>query len=184
MSPAAPTVIGLRCRVAADRIAADGLQLVLRASEADRRALAGRLGLEAIASLEARLTLERWRDGHVVAAGALRANVTQLCVVTVEPVEAVVEADIQETFRPAADEQEGEVVIDIDSPDDAEPFTGGIIDVGALITDSLATAIDPYPRAEGAELDIPEDGPATEIAPAPASPFADLARLAPKRDGG
>ena len=51
---------------------------------------------------------------------------------------------------------------------------GAAIDLGAAIADTLALALDPYPRSAGAEAALKEAGVITEEQ---ASPFAALAKL-------
>jgi uncharacterized metal-binding protein YceD (DUF177 family) len=51
---------------------------------------------------------------------------------------------------------------------------GATIDLGGAIADTLALALDPYPRSAGADEALREAGVISE---AEASPFAVLARL-------
>ena len=53
-------------------------------------------------------------------------------------------------------------------------YEGGAIDLGTAIADTLALAIDPYPRSAGAAAALKEAGVMSE---AEASPFAALAKL-------
>ena len=101
--------------------------------------------------------------------------VEQSCVVTLEPVRQAVEASLDlrildEGGVPADD--------DPDSPDEIES-AGGMVDLGEAVAEQLALALDPYPRAAGAELpefDPPEEPVAPEP-PAKPNPFAALAKL-------
>ena len=57
-------------------------------------------------------------------------------------------------------------------------MTDGLLDLARLIADSLALALDPYPRAPGASLDSLEtDGDGQGDGPARPAPFAALAAL-------
>ena len=67
---------------------------------------------------------------------------------------------------------EEEVVIDPEADDPPEPLGDGLVDVGEIVTQQLALALDPYPRAPGSELPA-EAAPATPAE----SPFRALAAL-------
>jgi uncharacterized metal-binding protein YceD (DUF177 family) len=58
-------------------------------------------------------------------------------------------------------------------------YDGGTIDLGGAIADTLALALDPYPRSAGADAALKEAGVMTEEQ---ASPFAVLARLKDKNE--
>ncbi|HYZ34848.1 MAG TPA: DUF177 domain-containing protein [Crenalkalicoccus sp.] len=144
----------------------EGRREVLEASEAERAALARRFGIPAIARLRAELSLRPEPDGAVRAEGRLEAEVTQDCVVTLEPVEQRVEEPVSLRLLPPGEEPD-------EGPEEADeiPTEGGIADLGEAIAEQLALALDPYPRAPGAEL---PDGAAGEGA---LGPFAALRRL-------
>ncbi|HJQ16696.1 MAG TPA: DUF177 domain-containing protein, partial [Allosphingosinicella sp.] len=74
----------------------------IAADAAEREALARRFGLAAIHRLEAEIGLTRDGD-EVRAAGLLHAAVTQSCVVSGEPVEAVIDAPFALLFRPESE---------------------------------------------------------------------------------
>ena len=66
---------------------------------------------------------------------------------------------------------EDEVVIDPEADDPPEPLGDGQVDAGEIVTQQLALALDPYPRAPGSAL-------TAEAGAAPAeSPFRVLAAL-------
>lgn len=121
--------------------------------------------------------------------GRLSAKVEQSCVVTLEPVITRIDDAVDRTWLPAADIDPEEEVLDPDGPDAPEPL-GETIDLIAVIHEALALAIDPYPRARGAELKTRVFGPSgTEpMTDEAARPFAQLAalrgRLSDRDDGG
>lgn len=145
-----------------------------RASPEDCRAIAGWIGVEVVSDFTAEVIFSPWGRGGATVAGDLAANVTQLCVVTLEPVENSVATSFSENFSPAA-ETAGSV--DIDDPNDAEAIVDGEIGIGDLLIDTLAMALDPYPRAPDAAL--PETGDEGDEAGEgdTTSPFAGLAAL-------
>jgi len=56
----------------------------------------------------------------------------------------------------------------------------GQIAVGRVVFESLAAAIDPFPRKPGATLDLQQSPSADAADDKPANPFAVLANLKPK----
>ena len=85
--------------VTLEEIGREGLHKDLEASAEECMALAPRLGLLAIGSVSAKLDIRKSKDGSVVTVtGRLAAKVTQECIVTLEPVEAEVSAELSERF--------------------------------------------------------------------------------------
>jgi uncharacterized metal-binding protein YceD (DUF177 family) len=116
----------------------------LVAGEAARAALAARFGLQSIGRLEAWLDVSRSRDGAALT-GRMVADVVQTCVVSGEPVPAHVEEDLALRFEPA-DESGEELELESDALD-VLPTDGDAIDLGEAVAQSLALALDPWPRA-------------------------------------
>ena len=161
-----------------DRIR-DGERVDLVADEAERTAIARRLGIEGLDRLEAHASLSR--TGEMVRAeGRLVASLTQSCVVTSEPVAAHVDEPFDLVFMPAPQVGRAEEEIEL-GPEDCDVvfYDGGSIDLGGAIADTLALSVDPYPRSAGAEAALKEAGVITE---AEASPFAALAKLRKTED--
>ena len=158
------------------RLTPDRRDVTVEATETEREALARRFGIIGIGALRATLRLEPEPGGSTRARGRLSAEVEQSCVVTLDPVRQAVEAALdlrilEEGVLPADD--------DPDSPDEIESH-GGLVDLGEAVAEQLALALDPYPRAAGAELptfDTGDEPPAEEEAPKRPNPFAGLAKL-------
>lgn len=157
-------------QVALDEISETEIHLDIEADEQERAALARRFDLLAVDALAARVGLRRCmaRDGSgpvVRTTLAIDAEVTQSCVVTLEPViSRIGETDLVIEFRPAdAAEFTSEVDIPPEAHDPPEILVGDKIDVGELAAEQLALVLDPYPRADGLEA-LPQsavsDGPA------------------------
>ncbi len=144
------------------------------ATAPEREALCRRLDLLALDRLEAEGTVSAGAGGVVRVRGRLRAHATQRCVVTLEPVPAELEVAFERTFvRSGAASR----LLDLDPEQlDLEPLVGDILDLGEVVTEELALALDPYPRAEGAEEALRELGIRSDDEPrAPReSPFAVL----------
>ena len=153
----------------------------ITASEAERAALAVRLGLLALDSLEAEVRLRRGRGSSLIrVSGRLKADLAQACVVTLEPVRQRVDEEFKLLFNldPKAQEEAPEVFVEIEDEDWPEPVGAEGIDLGEAVAQQLSLAIDPYPRAEGAGLERARWGEGEEEGTE--SPFAVLERL--KRD--
>src|SRR5947209_3702670 len=83
-----------------DEVPPEGLDLTISATEAERQALAAENGLEGLAKLEAQLQVTPSRGGGLVVTGEMRARVTQICVVTLEPFDSELVEAIDVKFAP------------------------------------------------------------------------------------
>lgn len=158
-------------------VPAAGLRHEREATESERQAIAGALGLLALNRLSARYRIEAISGGAYWLSGKISADVDQACVVTLEPVSARIEELFDVEFWPhleAGDNHEEASVLD--APE-VEKFEHGIIPAGRIIFETLAASLDPYPRREGVEFNW-QDPQATE--PEKASPFAVLSKLKDK----
>jgi uncharacterized metal-binding protein YceD (DUF177 family) len=144
------------------------------ATEAERRAVADALDLVGCERLDVSYELRPLAGGRYRLAGDITADIVQSCVVSLEPIEQRVAENFEVTFCPPASLPEADTAErEILSEPDVEPIADGRIDAGRVIFELVASAIDPYPRKEGAALDwqAPADTPGE------ASPFAVLAKL-------
>jgi uncharacterized metal-binding protein YceD (DUF177 family) len=157
--------------VAVHDIPETGRRFDLVADEAARDAVAALIGLRALPQLQAALDVtRRGRDGlHV--AGTVSARVGQTCVITLEPIENDIEAPVDLVFAPP---QGKTAATSADAP---ELLIDGIVDLGAVATEFLVLAVDPYPRKQGAVFEPPP------TADPGAHPFAALAALKKGRGG-
>ncbi|MDD5586360.1 MAG: DUF177 domain-containing protein [Alphaproteobacteria bacterium] len=164
-----------------DKIPAGGMEEHIVASPAERKALAARFGLLDLSKLEADLNMDH-ADGKIIAVtGTLLADVVQQCVVTLEPVPAHITDKIGILFAPPAMLDAGASPPHEDSGGDEapEPIVNGVIDLGELVAQHLAVALDPYPRKEGASLPVADLGAMPQEA-GKNNPFARLAELKKK----
>ena len=154
------------------------------ADEAERAALARRFNLPAIAHLSAEAAIARSGES-VTAEGRVRAEVTQSCVATGEPVEEVVDEPFRIEFRPhpetAAEEEielsEGEL--------DVVFYDGNAVDLGDAVAETVSLALNPFPRSRKAEEALRQAGVKTEEeAKIESSPFAALQGLKDKLGRG
>ncbi len=119
-----------------------------RATEAERAAVAKALDILSCEDLVARYEIEPLGDGRFLLRGDVEADVTQACIVTLDPVPAHLSDRFAVEFRP-----EDEVTHDDDagereilSGDDIEPIEGGRIDAGRIIFEHISAVLDPYPQ--------------------------------------
>lgn len=141
-------------RLPVERIGSTPVAERIEASEAERGNLAARLGLVGLRELAADLELVRRPGGLIRLTGNLRAEVEQTCVVTIETFAAHVEESFELFFAERPDERAAD--LDIDPLDDEawpEPVENSAIDLGEAVAQQLSLALDPHPRAPGAELD-------------------------------
>jgi uncharacterized metal-binding protein YceD (DUF177 family) len=123
----------------------------VESNESERTALAKRFGLQAIRSLSGELRLRWVSDELIRLEGNLRAEIIQLCVVSLEPITAKIEQSFTRLLAfGAAPESEGEIEIDLSADEPPDPVQGETIDIGEILAEELALAIDPYPRKPGA----------------------------------
>jgi uncharacterized metal-binding protein YceD (DUF177 family) len=137
-----------------------GAAFDVAATPEERRALARRFDLIGLESLTARGHVERVPAGALVrVSGALEAAVVQECVVTLEPVASTVRAPLERLYgdapavaaAPSSWDGAGEGVTVDPEEDEIEPLpAGGVIDLGEVVAEELALALDPYPRAPDA----------------------------------
>lgn len=136
---------------AVDRVPPGGMTEHVVATEGERQALAARFDLVAITELTGLLRLEPWRRGGVKITGRVDAVVVQTCVVTLEPLEAVVKDEVVRYFAGRSAPGPAAAVHAVESlEEDADEVAGGSIDLGEVVAEALGLAIDSYPRKAGA----------------------------------
>ena len=160
------------CRLNLDRVH-DGERIDLIATDAERDAIARRLGLVTLDRLAAHCALDH-QGASVRARGRIKASLTQACVASGEPLAAFIDEAFELHFQPEPTR----------TPDDEIELSGDELDVifhdgqaielGEAIADTLAVSLDPYPRGPNAEVALSQAGVLSEEQ---AGPFAALAAL-------
>ena len=158
--------------VAAADIPETGRHIDIVADDRTRAAIAEAADLAALPRLEAGFDLMRYGADGLRVVGRVQAAVVQNCVVTLEPIESVVDEAIDLLFWPEAATAPDVVELEaVEADDPPETLQNGMVDLGAVATEFLLLGIDPYPRKPGAVFEAPPAGdPAS-------SPFAALAAL-------
>lgn len=164
-----------------------GSVLDLEATEAECRAVAKRLGLVALSSLSARLEVMPWRRQGLAVSGDYCAEVVQTCVVSLDDFTSQVAEKISAHYAEADDpimkapaRADAEIVVDPDAEDDPDVLENGCADLGELVVESLALALDPYPHKPGVRFEdiisLPNEDGSVADGGKP-SPFAALKSL-------
>lgn len=162
----------------------DPIEGHIEVGEADRSRLATFLGVSSLDRFSVHYRLAPLaNDKRFLLSGTVKADLTQPCVVTLDPVAQGIEEEIwlecwprEQTLAEPEPDAEVEIAsLDADAP---VPIVNGRVDIGALAAEILASAIDPYPRREGAEFGWRD--PKAQADDEPSGPFAKLAKLKPK----
>jgi len=162
-------------KVALGDISSNGVSGFHNATSDERNELARVLDIQACDSLTIDYKILPLRSGIYRLTGNIKADVVQACVVTLEPVASKIDEPLNVELRPTDMMPEGEQDVEemsiLETPD-FEPIEDDEIDLGLLVLEHFSTAINPYPRAPGVELEIVEAGDTK-----PLNPFAVLGKL-------
>jgi uncharacterized metal-binding protein YceD (DUF177 family) len=113
--------------------------------------------------------------------GRLRAEGAQACVVTLLPVAFQIEtAFAQDYSTDPSLEVAQQLAVESEDEDAPEPIGPGGLDLGEMVAQQLAVALDPYPRIEGAEIAQAawgSDEPEEEAPEEAVNPFAVLREI-------
>ncbi|MGB8279023.1 MAG: DUF177 domain-containing protein [Methylovirgula sp.] len=144
-----------------------GLDIRIAADAATLRALAAADDLPSIASLEAEFHVAPKAGHRFNVSGEMRAKVTQICVVSLEPFDSEIVEPIDVDFAPPMEAKAAAAAAaGITLPDGAaamvaqereppDPIIDGKLDLGALASEFLALGLDPYPRKPGVAFEPP-----------------------------
>ena len=159
------------------RLRPEGDTIAIEAGPAEREAVRARLGLAGLDRLSAELQLRPLGGGLVSARGSLQADVRQVCVVTLEPFSATLTAPVQLVFRRAEPGREmAELDLDVEAEDEVV-YVGPEIDLGEAVVETLALALDPWPRRPGATFAWSDESEKPEQRQ---NPFAALKQTRPR----
>lgn len=150
-------------------------EIEIEANDAERAALAERFALAAIEALSAKASLTR-KGETILATGALRARVTQICVASGALLPASVAEDFSLRFVPTLGVGEDEVELS-ESDCDTIEYVDGAIDLGEAVAETMALALDPFPRSPDADAILKAAGVVDETE---VGPFAALKALRDK----
>lgn len=146
-----------------------GQEIHVEASAEERDALAKDFGMPGIRALSGDFKLDSTAKGiHVT--GVVKASITQVCVVTLDPFDSDIEEEVEVDFAEPSG-MPAEPPTDINEYEPPDEIINGQIDLGALTAEFLALGLDPYPRKPGVDFEYRDPGDAKD------SPFAALGKL-------
>ena len=164
--------------IAVVQIPETGLERDIEATPEERKGIAALGGLVSVGVAKGELLLMPVKGGTVHVTGRVWGKVEQTCVVTLDPLAADFEEEIDVIFAPPSQIRELAESVDEDTesdeetPDPPEPIENGMIDLGKLATDALFLGLDPYPRKPDAVFE-----PVVEVPDPEEHPFAALKAL-------
>lgn len=159
-----------------DTLGEGAVAIRIEADDAERAALARRFGLLSLDRLAADYVVRREPAG-VIASGTLSAAVVQPCIATGDPVPATIDEAFDIRFLPDAGADTGGEH-ELDAGDlDTMFYDGSAIDLGEAAAETLALALDPYPRSAGAAAALRAAGVQSEDEARPAGALAGLKDL-------
>jgi uncharacterized metal-binding protein YceD (DUF177 family) len=161
------------------RLGNAGDVVTFAADDVQREAIARWAGLLSLQRLDVQVTIKKLDSVRFGLDFKLDADVTQACVVTLEPVPARLDHSFHRelhfagTARHKADaESVPEVVLDSLEEEGPEQISSLYYDLAAPALEEFVLSLEPYPRRPGVEFAPPSDG-----FQAPESPFAVLKSL-------
>ena len=162
-----------------DTIGEGEREVRVAATEQERQALSARFGLKSIDRLEGVFRLRRDAAG-VVARGQVRADLVQACVVTDDPLPVSVDEPVALRVV-AGDSPEGDEIELSEDALDTMSFDGAAIDLGEAAAETMALALDPFPRGPNAAAILKEAGVISEDEAKPLGALAGLKAALEKR---
>jgi len=152
------------------------------ASEAERAAIAKWAGVQSVERLDVRVQITKPETNRFSLAFTMSADVTQSCVVTLEPVPGAIEHAFGRELvfvgpsrhKPTQTPKkaESEAVLDLTQEEGPEEIDSLHLDLAAPVLEEFILSLDPYPRRPGVEFT-----PKTGESDPPESPFAVLKGL-------
>ncbi len=136
-----------------DKIGKDGIVEDIVAEPDELTALAERMNLPAIRELKAHLELAPWKKGRIRVRGHFSAVVDQECVRTLDVFTSEIGESVDRIYiKPefvTAGEMKESADFDAEAPDAPDVIVDEVIDIGELVAESLALALDPWPKKPG-----------------------------------
>jgi hypothetical protein len=162
------------------RLGNSGDEVRIEADETQAAAVAAMAGILSITRLVAVVDLKKTTSSRFLLAYRLEAEVAQACVVTLEPVVAVIDRIFsRELHFMGTGRRAPEVAylgISDQEEDEPEEIESLHYDLAAPLLEEFLLALEPYPRCPGVEFD-----PAAHADAPLESPFAILKSLKPNK---
>ncbi|MCJ9430407.1 YceD family protein [Kordiimonas marina] len=154
---------------------------VVEATEAERAQLVERFDIVALNSLSAEVDAWDGGDERFHLKGHLKADLVQRCITTLADVPEKIDSSFELMLVDAAtaDRMDAEEAYLDPAVPDYDAIEGNEIGLGEIVAQTLAISMNPYPRAEGAELEASSGGKVSVNEPElkRPNPFAVLEKL-------
>jgi len=151
--------------LAVETVPDTGLDINVSASEAECDVLTEACGLVAVHDFEADFQVRKLDQTRFKITGNLRACVTHTCVVSLEPFETLVRADVDVDFAPLGQLASSKMTLGgasaaafLGGEDPPDPIIDGKIDLGALASEFLILNLDIHPRKPGVSFEGTDAG--------------------------
>jgi len=161
------------------RLGNAGDAVTFTADPAQRAAIARWSGVVSVEALQVKVDIRKLAPTRFALTFKLTADVTQSCVVSLEPVKSHLERGfdrelhfIGSSIRHKAPESETELVLDSDPEEGPEEIQSLHYDLAVPVLEEYALSLEPYPRRPGVEFSVKTDPEGR-----PESPFAVLKGL-------
>jgi uncharacterized metal-binding protein YceD (DUF177 family) len=126
------------------RVPGGGSHEKLKADTKECLRLAKRLDVSFIHELKAELKVRPWRGGGFKVAGTATVDLVQTSIISLEDFRQSLEFEVERYFLSRAPNPDEELDIDV--------IDNGTIDLGEVVSETLALELDPYPRKPGEEF--------------------------------
>jgi uncharacterized metal-binding protein YceD (DUF177 family) len=133
------------------RVPAGGSYEKIRADAKECERLAKRLDVKAVHAVSAELRVKPWRGGGLKVAGVAKIDLEQTSVISLEEFRQTLDIEIERYFLSRAPDPDEELDVDVIENDS--------IDLGEVVSQTLALELDPYPRKPGEEFNPITDDP-------------------------
>ena len=137
----------------------NGAELSFVATPEEMSQILDIIGIVSLDRLEGDIRIKPWHKTGFMLIGELRASAAQECVVTLDRVPEEVVEPFERTFIPEAEanqeepDEHVEVAFILEAEDPPDILTGHTINLLEIVAEHLALGLNPWPRAEGAEID-------------------------------
>ncbi|MEM7620819.1 MAG: DUF177 domain-containing protein [Pseudomonadota bacterium] len=153
----------LYLEIPTDHIPEQGLEISETITAKEKQYLIDTLDLHDISSFQTDIKITKQRQDVFIIKGRVSAHIIQECIVTLEDVRTVVDETLKAKFVPKDStcftHRAENIDVDPFEDHDIEAYENGVICLGQFIYETLATAIDPYPRKQDANFDWPGSTP-------------------------
>ena len=142
----------------------------ITANKSERELLSERCLVLSVNSFTARITIIKSSSHEFEAKGSLKAEVSQICVVTLEMMINQISTQFVQKYSTHDLNISDDLVIGPDDEQPPDPIVSDDIDLGELASEYLLLSIDPYPRSIESDdkkyklqTNTKEDGPFSNL---------------------